>query len=267
MTARISSRFPIALVILVASAMPSQGANRPSEPLRLHFHIKNGLILVDGRVDSTPGVFTLDLGETYFRFILNRSYIPLGPGTDLFKMHAESGQVSTMQTHAGLHRILLDGKLAITAETGDATAGPRAVSDDFQHMLKNLDPALLGVVGYAFLKPYDFSIDYANAVVTVYAPGTAPRTTGGVTIKFVPSSPITPFPLAFGDTLIPTVLDTGGWEELKAPEEVWAKLGAGGHVRSTEDEGTDCVTLPGARYGTAASMSPMWTRPSQKKRS
>jgi len=241
----------VALVVLAALTVPAAVAGKSPAPIRLPFHVKNGLILIDGRVDSTPGVFMLDTGETYFRFVLNRNYVPLGPGTDLYRMHAESGQVSMTQVHDGTHTIEFGGAFATTAESGDPKAPHQAVSDDFRSMMHNVDPKILGGIGYAFLKQYDFTIDYARGVVALYPLGLAPKPTGSISIAFVPSSPPVPFTLKFGGADIPAVLDTGGWEELKAPQSVWTQLESGGFAKDASGEGKDCVTLSGARYGAA----------------
>jgi len=236
----------------VAAGPVAAGPLEARLPITLPFHLKNGLILVDGRVDQTAGVFVLDTGETYFRFLLNRSYVPLGRGVNLYNMRAASGQTSMTQAHQGAHSIVLANAVATTAESGDPGAKAQSVSDDFHRMMRNVDPHLLGVVGYPFLRRYDFTVDYQRQIVTLYPLGAAPIPAGSVRIKFVPASPVAPFLLRLGDIQIPTVIDTGGWEELRAPEAVWSRLLREHQLEDAATEGANCVTLTGAKYGSSA---------------
>ena len=233
------ARFALAFAALAATAMPAAAA------LRLPFHVRQGLILMDGRVNSTPGVFMLDTGETYFRFLLNRQAVPLGPGTALYKMRAASGQVSLIESHSGGHRVDLAGRIQTTAESGSESGPHLVVSDDLSRMQQNVGSRLLGVVGFGFLKHYDFVIDYRTRMVSLFPPSTVSAT--GMTIRFAPRSPIVPFTLDIGGVSVPAYLDTGGWQSLKAPADVWRKL-AGLVVPASPDE-KGCIEILHARYG------------------
>ena len=234
-------------LFFTAAFAATSAAATEAAPVRLHFHVKQGLILVDGRVDSTSGDFMLDTGETYFRFLLNRNYVPLGLGTDLYRMRAASGQTSMIQSHRGNHAVVLAGTFETTAQSGADHDPTRVVSDDFARMQRNVDPRLLGVIGFGFLKHYDFTIDYQKRIVSLYPLGAAPAS--GITIKFTPQSPIVPFVVTLDGIRVPAYIDTGGWQLLKAPTKIWERLASRGRVVSGSAGGAGCVNILRVRYG------------------
>lgn len=233
----------------VLSLGPANATSASTKPIRLPFRMHENDILISGRVDATPGVFMLDTGETYYRFLLNRDLVLLEPGTVLNRMHFASGQQLVTEGHKQHHRIVLAGVFTTSAQSGAAHHENDTVSENAAFMQKIVDPRFLGHIGWGFLKHYDFTIDYQKRIVSLYPHGNAPAHARGAIIKFTPASPIRPFLLTIGGISIPAVLDTGGWERLRAPEKVWRDLTAAGHVKPGRAGETGCVRILHARYG------------------
>jgi hypothetical protein len=258
------------LAILLAAHAASADADEPTlarpaaslptsdgKPIALPFHLSpDGLILIDGEVDGTPGVFMFDTGMP-FRFLLNRHYVPLGNGADLTRGHAASGQAMAFQSHVGARSIRLAGGARFSAANGGSRGDPDAVlSADFGFIEKDGVPRFLGMIGWPLLKNYVFVLDYDQHKIPLYPLGvdsvsrvpSAKRLGKPVVIQFRPSSPPEPFMLEVGGVALPAILDTGGHERLAAPADTWARLGADGPLETKKDDDEEEVSLKGAKY-------------------
>ncbi len=126
----------------------------------LPFHLRDGFILVDGKVNDKKGKFMFDTG-TPFSFILNGDYLGFdnsqlvtsgnagsGQGVSLYNEDSLSGlQIADQYNKAGLKNILYSNFGFIAP----------AVGEDF-----------LGFIGYEFFKNYEFSIDYRQQIISLY---------------------------------------------------------------------------------------------------
>ena len=247
------------VLVILASLSIRVGARVPdSEPFSsLPFHLKDGFILVDGRVDGTRGVFMLDTGMP-FRILLNRHYVPLTKGTEVKRGSVASGQAMVIQSHDGSHPVELAGGARLSAASGARFTAPQTVlSGDFGFIEKTVTPRFLGFIGWGLLKNYVFVIDYDRHSIPLYPltrHGTSParsinRSAIAAIIDFTPSSPIVPFELDVRGVVLPALLDTGGHERLAAPPTLWARLNAGGTLRTRRDGDEEVVSIAKARYG------------------
>lgn len=259
----------VVFCLLSTAALAAQTAEQPparpaasaptsyGKPIVLPFHLSDdGLILIDGKVDGTRGVFIFDTGMP-FRFLLNRHYVSLGQGVTVNQGHVASGQSMVIQSHSGARSIQLAEVTRFSAANGSHYGDPEAVmSADFGFIEKAVAPRFLGMIGWELLKNYEFVLDYERKTIVLYplvpdgAPHISPATRSGksVVIHFRPSSPPEPFTLDVNGVPLPAVLDTGGHERLAAPADTWARLTSGGPLETRRDGDDEEVSLKLARY-------------------
>ena len=259
----------VVFCLLSTAALAAQTAEQPparpaasaptsyGKPIVLPFHLSDdGLILIDGKVDGTRGVFIFDTGMP-FRFLLNRHYVSLGQGVTVNQGHVASGQSMVIQSHSGARSIQLAKVTRFSAANGSHYGDPEAVmSADFGFIEKAVAPRFLGMIGWELLKNYEFVLDYERKTIVLYplvpdgAPHISPATRSGksLVIHFRPSSPPEPFTLDVNGVTLPAVLDTGGHERLAAPAATWARLTSGGPLETRRDGDDEEVSLKLARY-------------------
>jgi hypothetical protein len=262
-------RTAVLAILLAARTVSAHAAEQPparpaanapmsyGKPIVLPFHLSDdGLILIDGKVDGTPGVFIFDTGMP-FRFLLNRHYVSLGQGVTVKQGHVASGQSMVFQSHSGARSIQLAEGARFSAANGSHYADPEAVlSADFGFIEKEVAPRFLGMIGWELLKNYEFVLDYERNTIVLHplaadgAPPASLATRSGkpVVIHFRPSSPPEPFTLDVNGVTLPAVLDTGGHERLAAPADTWARLTADDPLETKRDGDDEEVSLKLARY-------------------
>jgi hypothetical protein len=261
-------RTAVLATLLAAWAVSGRAAERPpagpaasaptsdGKPIVLPFHLSDeGLILIDGKVNGTRGVFMFDTGMP-FRFLLNRHYVSLGQGVTVTQGNVASGQSMVLQSHSGARSIQLAEGARFSAASGSHYADPEAVlSADFGFIEKEVAPRFLGMIGWELLKNYEFVLDYQRHTIVLYAAPdgarpVSPATRSGkpVVIYFRPSSPPEPFTLYVNGVTLPAILDTGGHERLAAPADTWARLTADGPSETKWDGDDEEVSLKLARY-------------------
>lgn len=165
------------------------------EAIVLPFHTnRDGLPLIDGLVDATPGVFLFDTGS-FYAFLVNRNLVPLEAGIEHSRIHAASGQTSVVYGHPKPHQITLAGRLSVAARGEIDSATPdMTLSIDAKAEQKEIDANLIGWVGWGFLKDYVFILDYNNHIIRFEPINGARRKPragvsdkGVIVIKFTPS--------------------------------------------------------------------------------
>jgi hypothetical protein len=251
--------FSVALFAACALGLPafprdSEAVNSAASQriIVLPFHTnQDGRMLIDGTVDTTPGVFLFDTGD-FDAFSLNRNYVPLEPGTERGQAHAASGQSWIMEVHPKPHIVSLAGRLHVPAR-GDvnSTTPDLAVSIDAKQQQENIDPHLLGSIGWGFLRDYVFTIDFATKTIMLDPIGKdvggLSYNKGAATIRFTPSSPVVPFVMDIAGRSIPSIIDTGGWDRLALSDDTWAMLEKSGIL--SKGPGVGCVNVSSASYG------------------
>ncbi len=125
------------------------------------------------------------------------------------------------------------------------------LSLDGERQEKNIDARLIGWIGWGFMKQYRFSINYRTRTIEFsrLQPRADRQTWQGSEdiFKLAPSSPVVPFFLTIAGQSIPTVFDTGGWDEMKVSKQTWAILTSQNAV--VLGPGAACVTVTKALHG------------------
>lgn len=229
-----------AIATLLTTASPSSPRPTDITTIRnahlntvvLPFHTNlDGLPLIDGSVDSTPGVFLIDTGS-FYACLINRNIVPLEAGTEHGKIHSASGQKSVVYEHPKVHRIILADRLNVTARGEiDSTKPDMTLSIDAKEQQKDIDANLIGWIGWGFLKDYTFTLDYQKHIIKLQPINRdngqvidKSRRQGSIVIKFTPSSPVVPFYTRIDNRDVPTILDTAGWSQLALSDQSWSLL-------------------------------------------
>lgn len=223
---------------------------KPNGEIVLPLHLnKDGYPLIDGSVNGTAGIFLLDTGDSD-RFLLNRNYVPMDAGVQAGGATSASGQSLTIRRHAGSYRATLSGVLSVFASAGDRHDPESTLSVDARQQQEDIDPHLLGWLGWGFLKEYVTTVDYRNNLLRLVPLKSAPRVARphkSIVISFTPSSPVLPFTVVVGGHLTPAILDTAGWDRLALQPSSWAKVMAATAVQSRP--GKNCITIKAASIG------------------
>ncbi len=246
----------VAVALIFSSASVAQEA---AKQMVWQLRDIKGYLFVEGKVDGKAGLFMFDSG-TPFRVLLNRHYVPLGEGKHVVDGSVGSGQPLVLEMHGADHRIAIDGYnfLAGSGAQIKIATPDEALSGDFSYIEQNITSDYLGMVGWGLLKDYYILLDYQKSTVTLYPVGKggslAPSLGTGqkVVIPFSPTSmgmeAMKPLELDVGGMSFPTVIDTGGGDEIQAPAEVWAKLESANIVKPAAGEGEHCVAVSNPRY-------------------
>ncbi len=249
----------IATSLLAVTAAPGHGASSapaitmsqdssildPFVPasgrLLIPFRLKTGYILVDARVNGTPGVFLFDTG-TPMTFFLNRALAPLDKGQALSFGKATSGQSFQLFLHDKVKHIEVASRLQFADLGGLRSA-------DFGFVQAGIASGFLGFMGYPLFKPYEFTIDYAAREIAVRrAPGPADgdQPPPGASVKIatfsIPTVGLQPgsMTLQAGDIALPAYFDSGSPGLLKLTDsDRTSLLAAGVLVPRAKGKGRD----------------------------
>ncbi len=125
----------------------------------LPFHLIDGYIMIDGKVNGKKGKFMFDTG-TPFGLFLNNHYIDLQKTELTSSGNAGSGQILD---------VYLDS-------VGEIKIGKQVTYEklhniphsDFSFIEQGIVQDFLGFIGYDFVKNYEFIIDYDYQIITLY---------------------------------------------------------------------------------------------------
>lgn len=127
----------------------------------LPFHLVDGFIFIDGKVNNVEGRLMIDTGTPFFLF-LNNHYIPLDTSNFTTNGSSGSGQELRVYTQDKIDSISLLNTLSFK----DITEVPHT---DLGFIEKGIIGNALGFLGYEFLKNYQFVINYNYQTIDFYA--------------------------------------------------------------------------------------------------
>lgn len=127
----------------------------------LPFHLVDGFIFIDGKVNNVEGRLMFDTGTPFFLF-LNNHYIPLD--TSKFTVNGSSGSGQTL--HVYMQDKIDSVSLSNTLSFKDITEVPHT---DLSFIEQGVMGNILGFLGYEFLKNYQFVINYDYQTIDFYA--------------------------------------------------------------------------------------------------
>lgn len=228
--------------------------------ITLPFHLIDGLLLIDGKVNNIPGKFMFDTG-TEFPFLLNNHLLPLGKETLLGQGAAASGQEIVLYSQPEPIESL---ELADQIRFENLRSLPHT---DFGFIEQGLVEHFLGMMGHGFNRNYLFVINYDTQTLDLYSLAQDEATLATyldpdrilTTIHFVPTGVEGKIPEAtflIGDEPITAFFDTGNRGQLKLTAALKTTLERAGYLKiepsdslyGTHEPYTRC-SLKGLRYG------------------
>ena len=121
------------------------------------FHLVNGYILVEAKVNNIKGKFVFDTG-TPLNFMLNNNLIPLDKDTFLTTGKTGSGQILEVYKSKIDH-------IKITNTELEFTNLQNITHTNFSFMQDSIASDILGTIGYKIMEDYVISIDYDRQII------------------------------------------------------------------------------------------------------
>ena len=125
----------------------------------LPFHLIDGYIFIDGKVNEKYGKFMYDTG-TPFGLLLNNHYLELEKKDIVTKGSADSGKALDIYINS-IDKIEMGNKInyknLLSVPNSDLLFIEQGIEQDY-----------LGFIGYDFYKNYEFIIDYDYQTITLY---------------------------------------------------------------------------------------------------
>lgn len=123
----------------------------------LPFHLVDGYILIDAKVNDTQGKFLFDSG-TPTNFMLNNNLIDLDKNTFVANGTAGSGQKLTVYKSTIKN-------ITIKNSTIEFNEIENVMHTNFKFMQDSIASDILGTIGYQFMKDYVVTIDYNRQII------------------------------------------------------------------------------------------------------
>lgn len=123
------------------------------------FHLVDGFILIDAKVNNKKGKLLFDTG-TKMNFFLNNNYLSLDKSTPISSGNAHSGQVLTIYSD-DINQIEIIGTSLKFENLKNVW------HTNFHFMQEGIANDILGTIGYESVKDYVFTIDYNRQIITL----------------------------------------------------------------------------------------------------
>ena len=148
-----------------SGAPPQLGINDYSQneaPFTLPFHLVDGFVMIDGRVNGVSGRFLWDTA-TPWGVYLNNHAIPLSNDTFIMTGHAGSGQEMAMYTqNRPIETVTLADQIRFENLNG-------ILHTDWSFTETTFGPNFLGSIGHEFTQHYLFTLDYVRQQIQCYS--------------------------------------------------------------------------------------------------
>lgn len=124
------------------------------------FHLVDGFILIDAKVNNKKGKLLFDTG-TKMNFFLNNNYLSLNKSNPISSGNAHSGQALTIYSD-DISSIEISGTSLKFENLKNVWHA------NFHFMQEGIAQDILGTIGYESVKEYVFTIDYNRQIIILH---------------------------------------------------------------------------------------------------